>query len=78
LSQLDQFIFDTGSNGIGELVQLLLSGRQDENGIIRLFASLLRWKASSRRVIPTNGRAFGTEMAGQFILADPFLKKKIH
>src|SRR5580693_683902 len=36
--QLHHFIFDAGGNGIGQLVQLLLCGRQDENSILRLFA----------------------------------------
>ena len=30
--QFHHFILDTGSNGVGQLVELLLCGRQDENG----------------------------------------------
>lgn len=33
-----EFIFDAGSNGIRQLVQLLLCGGQDENGVFRPFA----------------------------------------
>jgi hypothetical protein len=36
--QLQQFIFDAGGNCPRQLAELLLSGGQEENGIIRLFA----------------------------------------
>ena len=36
--QFHHFIFDAGGNGIGQLAELLLCGRQDENSVLRLFA----------------------------------------